>query len=84
MKINWTVRLKNKAFWIAIIPAVTMLTQQVCKLFGVSLDITGISEQLSSIVTTLFAVLTLMGVVNDPTTAGMKDSDRAMTYTTPN
>lgn len=83
MKINWTVRIKNKAFWVAIIPAVLLLAQQVCALFGVELSIAGISEQLIAIVGTVFSVLALIGVVNDPTVATLSDSNQAMTYTEP-
>lgn len=83
MKINWIVRVKNKVFWIALIPAVLMLAQQVCALFGYSLDIAGISEQLVSIVGTLFSILALVGIVADPTTEGLSDSDQAMTYEEP-
>lgn len=84
MKINWTVRIKNKAFWVAIIPALLLLAQQICALFGVTLEVAGLSEQLISIIGTVFAVLTLLGVVTDPTTNGVSDSERAMTYTEPN
>ena len=83
MKINWTVRLRNKAFWVTLIPALLLLVQQVCGLFGLSLDVTGISEQLLSIVGAAFAVLALFGVVNDPTTATLNDSEQAMTYEKP-
>lgn len=83
MKINWTVRLKNKAFWVAIIPAVLLLAQQLCGLFGLNLDVSGVSEQLISIVGTAFSVLALLGIVNDPTTEGISDSAQALTYETP-
>lgn len=33
-KINWTVRVKNKAFWVALIPAVLLLVQVVAAVFG--------------------------------------------------
>lgn len=83
MKINWTVRIKNKAFWVAIIPAALLLAQQVCALFGVELSIAGISDQLIAIVGTAFSILALVGVVNDPTVATLSDSNQAMTYTEP-
>ena len=83
MKINWTVRLKNKAFWIAIVPTVLLLAQQVCGLFGVNIEIAGLSDQLISIIGTAFAILALIGVVNDPTVATLSDSKQAMTYTEP-
>ena len=73
MKINWIVRFKNKAFWVAIIPA----------MFGVELNIAGLSDQLIAIVGTAFSVLALVGIVNDPTVASLSDSEQAMTYTEP-
>ena len=83
MKINWTVRIKNKAFWVTIIPAILLLAQQICAMFGVELNIAGVSNQLVSIVGTVFGILALIGVVNDPTTSGMSDSKQAMTYEAP-
>lgn len=83
MKINWIVRLKNKAFWVAIIPAILLLAQQICALFGIELNIAGLSDQLIAIVGTAFSVLTLVGIVNDPTVASLSDSEQAMTYTEP-
>lgn len=83
MKINWTVRIKSKAFWVTIIPAVLLLVQQICAMFGVELNIAGVSNQLVSIVGTVFGVLSLIGIVNDPTTSGMSDSKQAMTYEVP-
>lgn len=81
--INWKVRIKNKAFWVAIIPAVLLLAQQICALFGVEIDVSGLGEQLVSIAGTIFAVLALLGVVTDPTTKGIGDSEQAMTYEKP-
>ena len=83
MKINWIVRLKNKAFWVAIVPAILLLIQQVCGMFGIKIEIAGLSDQLLSIIGTVFAILSLIGVVNDPTVATLSDSNQAMTYTEP-
>ena len=83
MKINWTVRLKNKAFWVAIVPAILLLIQQVCGMLGIKIEIAGLSDQLLSIIGTVFAILSLIGVVNDPTVATLSDSNQAMTYTEP-
>lgn len=83
MKINWTVRLKNKAFWVAIVPAILLLAQQVCGVFGLKLEIAGLSDQLLAIIGTVFAILSLIGIVNDPTVATLSDSKQAMTYTEP-
>ena len=85
MKINWVVRLKNKSFWLAIIPAVLLLIQAVADVVGFQLDFGDISEKLITVVNAVFVVLSILGIVNDPTTDGIiSDSTRAMTYTTPN
>ena len=83
MKINWKVRIKNKTFWVSIIPAVILLVQAVAAVFGYTLDLGAVGNNLIDVVHTLFVVLAIMGVVNDPTTSGISDSERAMTYETP-
>lgn len=83
MNINWKVRIKNKLFWVAIIPALLMLIQQVLALFGVSLDMSGLSEELIEIVGTVFSILAIVGIVADPTTKGMSDSQQALGYDEP-
>lgn len=83
MKINWIARLKNKNFWLTLIPAVLLLVQTVAGVFGITLDFGDLGNQLLSVVNALFAVLVILGVVNDPTTAGMSDSQQALTYTKP-
>ena len=83
MKLNFKVRLKNKLFWTTMIPAVILLVMQVCKLFGLNLDLSSISSSLLDIVSTVFIILTILGIVNDPTTNGISDSDLAMTYKEP-
>lgn len=83
MKINWKVRIKNKVFWVTLIPMVLLLAQQICGLFGVNLAITDLSDKLVAIVGTVFGVLGLIGIVADPTTNGVEDSNLAMTYEAP-
>lgn len=82
-KINWMVRIKNKAFWVAIIPAILLLIQVVASVFGYTLDLGGLGNKLLDVVNAVFSVLVILGVVNDPTTAGVADSQQAMTYTEP-
>ena len=84
MKINWIVRIKNKAFWLAIIPAVLLLIQAVADVVGYPLDFGDISEKLIAVGNAAFVVLSILGIVTDPTTSGIGDSTRALTYTTPN
>ena len=83
MNINWTVRLKNKAWWLAIIPALAILVQAVLSIFGISWDYTELTGKIAAVIEAVFAVLVLMGVTTDPTTQGIADSARALTYTEP-
>ena len=83
MDINWKVRIKNKVFWLALIPAVLLLVQTVCALFGVSTEVRTLEARLLDLVNAVFAVLAILGIVADPTTAGLGDSNRAMTYDEP-
>lgn len=81
--INWKVRLVNKNFWLSLIPAVLLLIQAVGAPLGMTLDFGELGNQLLAIVNAVFAVLAILGIVQDPTTDGMGDSNLAMTYTTP-
>ena len=81
--INWKVRLKNKAFWVALIPAIVLLVQVVASVFGVNIDLGDLGNKLIEVVNAVFAVLVILGIVTDPTTSGITDSEQAMTYTKP-
>lgn len=81
--INWIVRIKNKAFWVALIPAVLLLIQVVAAVFGYTIDLGNLGNKLLDVVNAVFAVLAILGVVTDPTTKGITDSDQALTYTEP-
>jgi phi LC3 family holin len=83
MKINWRVRLKNKAFWLFIIPAIIFFIQTVASLFGYTLDLSNISNKLIDVVESAFVVLMGIGIVADPTTKGISDSKQALTYFEP-
>ncbi len=81
--INWTVRLKNKSFWVAIIPAVLLLVQVVAAVFGFTLNLGDLGNKLLDVVNAVFSVLVILGVVTDPTTQGIGDSKQALTYNEP-
>lgn len=81
--INWQVRFKNRGFWLSLIPAALLLVQAFAALFGFELELEGIGARLLDLVNALFAVLALLGIVADPTTAGLGDSERAMGYARP-
>ena len=81
--INWKVRFKSKAFWIAAISAIMLIVQPILEMFGVTIDAVGVQNQLVNIVNAIFGILVALGVVVDHTTAGISDSARALGYDSP-
>lgn len=82
--INWKVRILNKTFWITLVPALALLLQTFLDVFNIKLELGETINKLLVFINALFAVFVVVGVVNDPTTAGVSDSTRAMTYERPN
>ena len=74
-KINWKVRLRNKTFWVTLVPLLVLLTQQ--------LGLNWVPKNWESIFGTIMAILTVVGIINDPTTAGITDSEQALAYYEP-
>ena len=83
MGVNWKVRIRNRTFWLTLVPAVALFSQAVAACFDVQIDLGEQTDKIMAVVNTLFVVLGTIGLVNDPTTAGLNDSDQAMTYTEP-
>lgn len=83
MDINWKVRIRNKAFWLALIPAVLLLVQVCAAPFGYEWDFVVLNQQLAAIVNAAFSVLSILGVAVDMTTDGFGDSVRALGYEEP-
>ena len=81
--INWKVRVKNRAFWISLIPAALLLVQVIAAVFGFTLDLGILGNKLLAVVNAAFALLAVLGIVNDPTTAGVSDSKQALSYDKP-
>lgn len=78
--INWKVRLKNVNFWLAAIPAVLLVAQSAAALFGFALRMDAVQGKLLDLTNAVFGLLTILGIVNDPTTHGLGDSARALGY----
>ena len=74
-KINWRVRLRNKTFWLTLVPLLVLLSQQ--------LGLNWVPKNWESIFGTVMAILTVVGIINDPTTVGVKDSEQALNYVVP-
>ena len=81
MNINWKLRWKNKTTLTAIVLAVVALVYQILAVAGI---VPGVSEsQVVEIVGMVINLLCLLGIVVDPTTSGITDSQQALTYDTP-
>lgn len=80
MKINWKARFKNKTFLITFIALLISFVYQMLGLFGIVPSIS--EDSLVNFLTILINILATLGVVVDPTTDGINDSDRALTYFT--
>lgn len=83
MNINWIVRIKNKQFWLYVIPAIALVVQAVAAVFGYNFDFSPLVQKLLAVVDAVFSLLVILGIVVDPTTAGVGDSVRAMGYDEP-
>lgn len=81
MKINFKVRAKNPVFWLTVIPAVVTLVYTVLGAFDVVPSLS--QDVVVNIITTLISALTTVGVLIDPTTKGVGDSERALEYDEP-
>lgn len=83
MNINWQVRIKNKAWWVAVVSTAILLIQAIAALFGWSIDLGDIQGKFIVVIDAVFAFLVALGIVVDPTTKGIGDSGRALSYTEP-
>lgn len=82
-KINWKVRVLNKTFWLTLVPALALLLQTFLAVFNIRLELGETIDKLLVFINALFGVLIIVGIVNDPTTAGLTDSSRALEYHEP-
>ena len=81
MKINWKVRFRNKAWLASVAALVITFVYGMLEAFEI---VPSVSEyRVGQIIQGLLTVLGLLGVVIDPTTAGVEDSNRAMGYERP-
>lgn len=79
--INWSIRFKNKTWLASFIALIVSFVYQVLSMFNVVPSVSqDIVLQLVSVVLT---VLSGIGVIQDPTTSGVKDSARALNYVEP-
>ena len=81
MKINWKVRLKNKTWLLAFAGAIVAFVYQILGMLGVVAPIA--EDNVTQVIGLLVNLLVALGIVQDPTTAGMSDSSKALSYSEP-
>lgn len=81
MKINWTVRLKNKTWLLAFAGAIVAFIYQILGMIGIVPPVA--EDNVTQIIGLVVNLLVALGIVQDPTTAGMSDSVQALDYTAP-
>lgn len=81
--VNWNVRVKSKEFWLGIVGAIGVAVMSIANALGLNIDVEPWMGVANTLVTTIFTVLALIGVITDPTTQGIADSIEAMSYTEP-
>lgn len=79
--INWKVRFRNKTWLTMFISLVVGFVFNILRLFDVSPVVT--ESLVMNIAGQVLALLGLIGVIVDPTTAGVGDSERALGYEEP-
>ena len=81
MKINWKVRFKNKVWLGSFLSLVIGFIYSLLALFDVFPAVT--QNLVVQLLNQVLTFLGLIGVIVDPTTAGVGDSERAMGYEDP-
>ena len=81
IKINWKVRFKQKVFLTSFISLIVSFVYSMLALFDVFPAVT--KNSVLEVVNQVLTILGLLGIIVDPTTAGISDSDRAMSYEEP-
>ena len=61
MKINWNVRLKNKNFWLALVPALALLFQAFADIFGIKLEFGQTIDKVLVFINVLYWLLSIFG-----------------------
>ena len=81
MNINWRVRFQNKTFLTGLISLVVVFIYDLLQLLGIAPVVT--QSAVMQVAEGILTILGMVGVIADPTTAGLSDSKQALTYTSP-
>lgn len=81
MNINWKIRFQNKTFLTGLISLVVVFIYDLLQLLGIAPVVT--QSAVMQVAEGILTILGMVGVIADPTTAGLTDSRQALTYTSP-
>lgn len=81
MNINWKVRFQNKTFLTGLISLVVVFVYDLLQLLEIAPTVT--QSAVMQVAEGVLTILGMVGVITDPTTAGLSDSQQAMTYDVP-
>ena len=81
MQINWKVRFQNKTFLTGLISLVVVFIYDLLQLLEIAPAVT--QSAVMQVAEGILTILGMVGVIADPTTAGIADSKQAMTYDVP-
>lgn len=81
MNINWKIRFQNKTFLTGLISLVVVFIYDLLQLLGIAPVVT--QSAVMQVAEGILTILGMLGVIADPTTAGLSDSKQALTYTSP-
>lgn len=81
MKINWTVRFKNKTWLITFFAAIVAFIYQILGIVGIVPVVS--QDMVTQLIALVINILVATGIVIDPTTSGIADSKTALKYTEP-
>lgn len=81
MKLNWKVRFKNKVWLSSFLGLIVSFVYSILSMFDVAPIVT--QNSVAQVISQVLTLLGLIGVIQDPTTAGIGDSARALTYDEP-
>ena len=81
MNINWKIRFQNKTFLTGLISLVVVFVYDLLQLLEIAPAVT--QSAVMQVAEGILTILGMLGVIADPTTAGLSDSKQALTYTSP-
>ena len=81
MRINWKLRFKNKVTFSALIWVIFLIMYQILSILGIAVPVS--EDSISELITLIINMFAVIGIIVDPTTANINDSERAMGYEEP-